>query len=336
MAPVVTGVTPSSGSTVGGTPVTVTGSGFVNVGAVRFGGAQAVGVNVVSTTTLTAISPMGAGTVSVTVTASGGTSQQLVPFTYVNAPAPVITSLSPREGPVAGGTTVTITGSGLTGATQVRFGALSASYTTNSSTQITATAPAGMGPVLVAVTTPGGVSIPLPYCYTAASAPIPFVAGVAPGQGPLAGGTPVVVTGIGLSGATAVRFGAVQAVFVVVTDTQLACTAPAGAGTVDVTVVAPGGTSATSELTSYTYVVMPTVMTLSPAQGPVTGGNLVTVIGSGFTYATDVHFGGAPAPFSIVSDTQIVATAPGGAGTAGVTVGSAGGASAPAAFYVYL
>ncbi|MES4892199.1 IPT/TIG domain-containing protein [Streptomyces sp. NPDC096012] len=64
---------------------------------------------------------------------------------------PVVSSVSPAQGPVSGGTTVVITGTGLTGATAVRFGsANAASYTVNSADQITAVTPAGStGPVPV-------------------------------------------------------------------------------------------------------------------------------------------------------------------------------------------
>lgn len=69
--------------------------------------------------------------------------------------APVVTSVSPHQGPASGGTTVTVTGTSLTGATIVRFGSKSAtSFTVVSPTQVTAVAPAGpAGPVGVTVTT---------------------------------------------------------------------------------------------------------------------------------------------------------------------------------------
>ena len=55
---------------------------------------------------------------------------------------PVITSIEPSSGPVAGGTTVTITGRNFTGATAVHFGANpAASFTADSDTQITAVSP---------------------------------------------------------------------------------------------------------------------------------------------------------------------------------------------------
>ena len=73
----------------------------------------------------------------------------------------MITSVSPNSGPVAGGTVVTISGSGFLGATVVNFGATAAaSFTVNSDSSITATAPAGAaaGAVDVTVTAPGGTS----------------------------------------------------------------------------------------------------------------------------------------------------------------------------------
>ena len=66
--------------------------------------------------------PAGTGTVDVTVTTPGGTSatSPADQFTYVAAPT--VTGLSPTSGPAAGGTLVTITGTGFTGATAVDFG----------------------------------------------------------------------------------------------------------------------------------------------------------------------------------------------------------------------
>src|SRR5207245_2599382 len=72
---------------------------------------------------------------------------------------PTVTKVEPNSGPVAGGTSVTITGTNLTGATAVKFGSTSASvFTVNSATSIIATSPPGVGIVDVTVTTPGGTS----------------------------------------------------------------------------------------------------------------------------------------------------------------------------------
>ncbi|WP_280350657.1 IPT/TIG domain-containing protein, partial [Nocardia abscessus] len=106
----------------------------------NFGATPAASFTVNSDTQITAVAPAGTGTVQVTVTTAGGTSNG-VAYTYVAVPA--ITTVVPSVGPVTGGTTVVITGTGLTGATAVNFGATpAASFTVNSDTQITAVAPA--------------------------------------------------------------------------------------------------------------------------------------------------------------------------------------------------
>jgi hypothetical protein len=72
---------------------------------------------------------------------------------------PVVTAVSPASGQAGGGTVVTITGSGFTGATAVTFGSTAAaSFTVTSDGQIVATSPAGTGTVDVTVTTPSGES----------------------------------------------------------------------------------------------------------------------------------------------------------------------------------
>jgi uncharacterized protein YhjY with autotransporter beta-barrel domain len=333
--PTITGVSPASGPTAGGTSVTITGTGFTGVTALKFGANNGVGVTVVNSTTMTATSPAGsAGTVNVTVTATGGTSATGAANQFTYIPAPTVTSISPTAGPSAGGTTVTITGTGFTGATAVTFGATAATgFTVNSATQITATAPAGTGTVDVRVTTTGGTSATSgadQYTFVAS----PTVTSISPTAGPAAGGTTVTITGTGFSGTTAVTFGATAATgFTVNSATQITATAPAGTGTVDVRVTTTGGTSATSAADQFTYVAAPAVSSISPTSGPVTGGTTVIITGTGFSGTTAVTFGATAATgFTVNSATQITATAPArSAGTVDVRVTTAGGTSATSA-----
>ena len=78
---------------------------------------------------------------------------------YVKAPVtppPTITAIGPTSGPA--GTSVTLTGTDLTGATAVTFnGVAAASFSVGSATQVTASVPATATTGPVAVTTPGGV-----------------------------------------------------------------------------------------------------------------------------------------------------------------------------------
>ncbi len=158
--PEIVSISPPSGPTSGGTTVTLTGSGFTGGTSVTFGSSSAK-FTVDSDTQITTVSPPvnSSGDVDVTVTTPGGTSTDL--FSYV-AP-PVILSISPTSGSTCGGTKVTITGSGFTGATSVSFGSYKAKatdFTVDSDTQITVGSPPAnsSGKVDVTVTTPGGTS----------------------------------------------------------------------------------------------------------------------------------------------------------------------------------
>ena len=77
-----------------------------------------------------------------------------------NSSIPVITNISPCFGPTAGGTSVTITGANLSGATSVAFGNTAGTITSNSATSIVVTTPAkSAGLTDVSVATPAGNEI---------------------------------------------------------------------------------------------------------------------------------------------------------------------------------
>ncbi len=257
-APAVSGLSPASGPTTGGTSVTISGTNLAGASAVRFGTAAAT-ITSSSATQIVATAPGGAaGTVDVTVTTPGGTSPTSPAdgFSYVLG-APAVSGLSPASGPTTGGTSVTISGTNLAGASAVRFGTAAATITSSSATQIVATAPGGAaGTVDVTVTTPGGTSPTSPadgFSYVLGA---PAVSGLSPASGPTTGGTSVTISGTNLAGASAVRFGTAAATITSSSATQIVATAPGGAaGTVDVTVTTPGGTSPTSPADGFSYVL---------------------------------------------------------------------------------
>jgi PKD domain/IPT/TIG domain len=177
--------------------------------------------------------------VALTVFAANGTSigtSQSV--TVGTPPGAAVKKISPKTGPAAGGTSVQITGADFTGATAVKFGTTSASFTVNSATSITATAPAGTSATVnVTVTTPQGTSALVKgdqFKYGPAT-----VTAVNPNSGSTAGGTSVKITGSGfaLGSATKFEFGKADASAVECTSDS-ACTAVSSkaskAGTVDV------------------------------------------------------------------------------------------------------
>jgi hypothetical protein len=336
--PTVTGRSPTSGPTGGGTSTTITGTNFTGATAIYFGTALATSFTVNSATSLTAVSPAAtSGTVDLRVVTAAGMSSTATAdhFTY-NATAPSVSGVSPSSGVATGGTVVTVSGSNFNGATAVKFGTtVATSFVVNSATSITATAPAlTAGSYNITVTTPYGTSSTSPPdLFSALSAPLPALVYTSAASGPVAGGTSVVLTGVGFTGASQVRFGSVPATsYTVNSDTQLTVTAPAqAAGTVDITVTTASGTSAVVTNDQFTYTESaPAITGVSPSSGTTGGGQAVTISGSKFTGATAVYFGSTPATlFQFKSDSSITAVAPAAvAGTVDVSIVTAVGQSA--------
>ncbi|GAA2374743.1 hypothetical protein GCM10010170_078020 [Dactylosporangium salmoneum] len=322
LPPIASSMSPTSGPTAGGATVTITGVNLAGTTSVTFDGVTGSVSNSTATSITVVTPPHVAGNVPVGVnTVMGGTSVT-GGYTYVAPPS--VTSLSPASGSTSGEDTVTITGTGFTGATAVTFGA-GALFTVDSDTQITALTPTHTaGPVDVAVTTPNGSATAAgAYTYVAP----PSITSVSPTSGSTAGGTSVTITGTGFTGATLVRFGGTAAGPIVVnSDTSITASTPAhAAGTVGLEVTGPGGTDLM--IAAYTYVAAPTAMGMSPTFGPDFGGTSVTIMGTGFTGATGVQFGILDAAsFTVNSSTQITAVTPPGVwGVVPVTVTTPGG-----------
>lgn len=147
-APTVNLLLPKTGSVTGGESVFIHGANFDEVSTVKFGSSSVefTVVKNVAQPYIVAITPAGAlGKVNVTVTAAGGTSavNSKSKFTFT----PTITELSPNTGPAAGGTPVTVRGTGFAvgaGATKFQFGtAQASSVNCSSSTECTLTTPPG-------------------------------------------------------------------------------------------------------------------------------------------------------------------------------------------------
>ena len=177
--------------------------------------------------------------------------------------------------------------------------------------------------------------------------PPPSVTGVFPSAGPAGGGTPVTINGSFFIGTTEVNFGnaPVPPLFIVVSDSQISVVGSPAAtaalvvnGPVDVTVTTQYGTSTTSSVDQFTYFfTIPNITSIIPSSGSTSGGDPVTILGSGFTGATSVQFGGTtflPGSFIFNSDSSIAVTTPavGIPGPVDVTVTTPGLQSAPSQF----
>lgn len=94
----------------------------------------------------------------------------------------------------------------------------------------------------------------------------PSVVSVVPNSGPIAGGTPVTITGNNFSAVSSVKFGLTTAVFSVFSINVIHATSPAHAlGTIDVTVTNTLGTSPTSSADEFTYITCSNSLDFSQA-----------------------------------------------------------------------
>ena len=127
-APAVTGISPATGPTSGGTSVTITGTGFTGATAVDFGTHRGEQLGRQLGERRSRPQPGGrTGTVDVTVARPRRDLGDLVGRPVHLRGGATVTGISPTAGPLAGGTSVTITGTGFTGATAVDFGTVAAS-----------------------------------------------------------------------------------------------------------------------------------------------------------------------------------------------------------------
>ena len=254
-----------------------------------------------------------------TVTVSGANATGI---NFVTPPS--ITSFTPASGPVA--TSVTLTGTGFTGATGVSFnGTAATTFTVNSDTQISATVPTGATSGKITVTNAAGTGTSA-TSFTVTV--VPSITSFTPVSGPT--GTSVTLTGTGFTGATGVSFnGTAATTFTVNSDTQISATVPTGATTGRIAVTNSAGTGTSAASFTVTVMVVPSITSFTPVSGPA--GASVTLTGTGFTGATGVSFNGTAATtFTVNSDTQISATVPTGATTGKVTVTNSVGAGTSA------
>jgi hypothetical protein len=247
----------------------------------------------------------------------------------VNPAVPTIISVSPNQEVQGMTCNVTISGSSLTGATSVSFGAdiIVNSFTVDGATQVTAniTISGSATPGLrdVSVVTPGGTAT-LTNGFTVLA--MPTISSVNPSAAVQDEALSVTIAGTNLTGVTAVDFGSGITVnsFTVDSDTQITASITVGysatVGVRDVSVTKAGGTATLSSGFTVNQAT-PAISTVSPDQGTQGQTADVTITGTHFTGTTSVDFGSgitvnsfSVTPSSGSSQVQI------GTGTAGVSL----------------
>jgi hypothetical protein len=204
---------------------------------------------------------------------------------YAAPVAPTVSGFTPLSGVT--GTSVTITGTGFSGANAVTINGVKANFNIISPTQISAVVPTAATSGPASVTTSGGTAT------SASSFTVqPAITGFSPTSGPV--GTQVTITGSGFAGATGVTFGGTSAAYSVVSPTSITATAPAG-GTVAVTTpagTATGGSFTVSLAPSFTLSVTPGSRTVS--RGVSTSYQVTVNPVNGFSGSVQLKVSGLP------------------------------------------
>jgi uncharacterized repeat protein (TIGR03803 family) len=312
--PTITGFTPTAGPV--NVKVTINGTGFTGVSSVKFNG-KAASFNVLSSTQLTANVSGGTTTGRITVMTPAGTGTSAADFTV--AVPPTVTGFTPGNG--VPGTSVVITGTNFDTASAVAFDGFGATFTINSSTQLTATVPSSATTGKIKVTNAAGGA----YSVSAFQVPA-TITSFSPASG--VAGTIVTINGKTFNNASAVTFNGAAATFTLNSSTKITATAPSGVTTGKIAVTTPGGTTASTT----SFLVAPKISSFTPAAGPI---NVkVTINGTAFTQVSSVKFNGKAASFNVLSPTQLTANVSAGTTTGKITVTTAGGTATSATNFV--
>ena len=312
--PKLTSFTPPSGPS--GTGVTIAGSGFTDVTAVKFNGVAATSYSVDTSSQITATVPAMATTGKLSVVTAGGTATSASSFLAV----PTISGFAP--GSAAAGTTVLVDGTGFGGVTSVKVNGVAASFAVLSKLQVRLTVPTGASSGAISVTTAGGTAT-----SAATLSVLPRVTSFTPSSAAV--GATATINGNAFGGTTNVLFNGVSAAPVTVTATKITVVVPADASTGKLTVL----TAAGSGQSVGTFKVLPKLTSFSPGSGVV--GSSVTISGSGFTDVSAVKFNGvAASTYTVDSSSQITAMVPLGASTGKISVLTAGGTAMSASSFI--
>lgn len=327
-APTYTSTNIAFGPPAGGINITITGTGFQPGLGITIGGAACTSLVVVNATTATCSTPAGAaGPAGIVLTnADGQTSTSAAAYNYHGPPT--VTAVAPPTGPSTGGTTLNVGGTLFEPGLTVRVNGVNCTTSTYVSailaTCVTPAQVAGLYSVSVLNLDAQSGSLAAAFTYLAA----PTVTAVNLAFGPLAGGTFVTITGTLFQvGATATINGQPCTSPNRLSATTLTCFTPTSqpAGTYNVVVTNPDTQSGTL-VGGYTYESGPTITGLSPNFGPATGGQTVTITGTGFRSGLSASIGMSCSPSAYVnSTTATCVTQAQGAGSYTVGLGNPDG-----------
>ena len=306
--PTLNSLTASSGSTLGGATLTLTGNNFGSTGAsVRVGGLPCPIGSQQNTRVLCTLPPGAGGTVDVELSLA---SQVLtLPFTW---DPPSITGISPAVS-TRGAAMITLSGAnfGSGAATSVSLGGSPCELSSRGHQQLICSAPPGQGTV-TAIVDVANVTASSPYSYAA-----PSIDSVSPTRARTTGGTVLTISGDSFGTVQgSASLGGSTCTLRTQGHTVIRCDAPAGEGANLPLVVRVGTVQSAPFLYSYEA---PVIDLLQPAVVQTRGG-FVWILGRNFGQSPSVTVGGVPCPVLKSTDTELVCSVPSTASTAGVDV----------------
>ena len=251
-APTISGVSPNSGPTAGGTAVTISGSNFRSGAGVQFGSLSARGVQIANSAQIQAVTPAeSSGVVSITVKNSDGqTATAANAFTFAAPPLQIVTTSLP-VGSVGASYSTTLAASGGTPpyTWSTTGGVLPAGLQLSATTGTIAGTPTTSGSFsfTAQVRDSKGASSSAGLAMNVSPNSAPSISSVSPNNGSIDGGTTVTISGNNFQSGATVRFGSVAAASVrIVNSAQIQAVTPAEpSGVVNISVQDPDGQVAT-------------------------------------------------------------------------------------------
>lgn len=310
----ISSINPNSGIATGGNTITIIGTGLSNVNNVEINSYQA-NIQSKNLTEVVVTVPDGYawGAVDVYVSDNNDAVTSSGSYTYLQ---PTISHVIPSEGPINGGTTVTIYGSNFTDdISDVYFdGTNTFDYTWVSSAEIIVTTPDGSAagtPINVDFDTNAGTVYGVgKFTYLA-----PSILSVEPNQGSTNGGSLVTINGTDIpDDVNGVSFGNDDAPsFTWVSPTEITAVTPiqysATGGLVDVDIYLNSGDIIYGS-NQFTYIAAPNFNTINPNTGDTYGGLPVTITGSNFVVNATVTINGAPLTGLTITASSITGMTP--------------------------
>ncbi|XP_052060298.1 fibrocystin-L-like isoform X3 [Mytilus californianus] len=307
---------PVQGTQALGTELTIDGSGFSLTqtdNTVTIGGVECTVTAAASTYLKCNVGngPMGQFPILVKVAGKGQASGS-IQFTYTAE----ITGISGQtSGSLAGGTVVTITGSGFAPDVDIQFDGVSAVVQTSEPGQVVCLTPKGSSAASVAVTgVQYGNTLTSPTQFTYDASKTATMSSISSNEASVFGGKSITISGSGFGGsassADAIKINGKAATITSYSDTSVIATLPANApGTYSIgfSIGSDGYASVAANVVG-TVTYQLTVTDIYPTQGSLYGGSLVTVFGRGFgTNASlvDISFGAYKCQIQDIADTEL-------------------------------